>query len=181
MGVTIRFAGPGDAETLFRFIVELAEYEREPDAVEVTAADLRAQLSAATPPFECLLAEQDGAACGFALFFHTYSTWRGRQGIYLEDLYVPEVSRGAGVGAALLATLAGLAQDRDCARVEWAVLNWNTPAIGFYERIGARPQADWQVYRLTDGALATLASSAPNISASTSTTTRSPTSTSAKR
>jgi len=163
MGVTIRFAGPGDAETLYRFIVELAEYEREPDAVEVTAAELRAQLSEAVPPFECLLAEQDGDACGFALFFHNYSTWRGRPGIYLEDLYVPEASRGAGVGAALLAALAGLARERNCRRVEWAVLNWNTPAIGFYESIGAMPQSDWTVYRLTDDPLEALAQGAPTV------------------
>jgi GNAT superfamily N-acetyltransferase len=157
----IRFATPEDAALLYRFIRELAEYEREPDAVKVTTDELRAQLSQPRPPFECLLAERDDEAgpqpLGFALFFVSYSTWRGRPGLYLEDLYVPPVHRGAGVGRALLAALARLARERGCARLEWAVLDWNTPAIGFYERLGASAMSEWTVFRLTDDALERLA------------------------
>jgi GNAT superfamily N-acetyltransferase len=158
----IRFATPGDAALLHRFICELAEYEREPAAVKVTVDGLRAQLSQPRPPFECFIAERvDGdpapQALGFALFFTSYSTWRGRPGLYLEDLYVPPVHRGAGVGRALLAALARLAHERGCARLEWAVLDWNTPAIGFYERLGAVAMSEWTVYRLHDDALERLA------------------------
>jgi len=158
----IRFATPEDAGLLFRFVCELAEYEREPAAVKVTVDELRAQLSQSRPPFECLIAERvDGDAVphalGFALFFTSYSTWRGRPGIYLEDLYVPPMHRGAGVGRALLAALARLAQERGCARFEWAVLDWNTPAIGFYERMGAVAMSEWTVFRIADGALERLA------------------------
>lgn len=164
MPLRIRFATPDDASLLHRFIRELAEYEREPTAVKVTVDELHAQLSQPRPPFECLLAEQgegdDGPAVrslGFALFFGSYSTWRGRPGIYLEDLYVPPVHRGAGVGRALLATLARLARERGCARLEWSVLDWNTPAIGFYERLGAIGMSEWTTFRLTDDALERLA------------------------
>ena len=157
----IRFATPGDAALLYRFICELAEYEREPAAVKVTVDELRAQLSQPRPPFECLIAERSDElppiALGFALFFTSYSTWRGRPGIYLEDLYVPPVHRGVGVGRLLLAALARLACERGCARLEWAVLDWNTPAIGFYERLGAIAMSEWTVYRLTDDALERLA------------------------
>ena len=156
----IRFATSEDADTLHRFICELAEYEREPNAVKVTPAELREQLGRPRPPFECLLAEDPSAsprAQGFALFFHNYSTWRGRPGLYLEDLYVPPAKRGAGVGVGLLAALARLARARGCARMEWSVLDWNTPAIDFYERLGATPMSEWTTYRLTDDALERLA------------------------
>ena len=166
MVVSLRFAEPSDAETLHRFIVELAIYEREPDAVEVTVDELRAQLSADAPPFECLLAEREGFAVGFALFFHSYSTWRGRRGIYLEDLYVTERFRGRGVGQLLLAALAGLARRRGCARLEWSVLNWNAPAIGFYQQLGAQPRSDWTTWRLDGEPLLALAASAPVLQAS---------------
>lgn len=164
MTLRIRFATPDDASLLHRFICELAEYEREPQAVKVTVAELHAQLSQPRPPFECLVAERadDGAASepaalGFALFFTSYSTWRGRPGIYLEDLYVPPVHRGAGVGRALLAALARLTRERGGARLEWSVLDWNTPAIGFYARLGASAMAEWTTFRLTDDALEQLA------------------------
>ncbi len=156
MTLLVRAALPDDAATLHRFVVELATYEREPDAVEATPASIRAQLEAAPPPFECLVAEQDGAAVGFALFFHNYSTWRGRPGLYLEDLYVTPSARGVGVGRALLARLGELARARDCARMEWSVLNWNAPAIRFYESLGARPLDGWTTWRLTDEALEAL-------------------------
>ncbi|MCA9710062.1 MAG: GNAT family N-acetyltransferase [Myxococcales bacterium] len=165
----MRLATPDDAELLHRFICELAAYEREPDAVEATVEGLRAQLSQPRPPFECLLAEQPEAeppvARGFALFFSSYSTWRGRPGIYLEDLYVPPAHRGAGIGRSLLAALARLATGRGCARLEWAVLNWNAPAIGFYEQLGAVPMSTWTIYRLTDDALEQLAARGPAIDA----------------
>lgn len=162
MPLQIRFATPDDASLLHRFVRELAEYEREPLAVKVTEEELRAQLSQPRPPFECLIAERgdegpEVQALGFALFFASYSTWRGRPGIYLEDLYVPPVHRGAGVGRALLAALARLARERGCARLEWSVLDWNTPAIGFYERLGATAMSEWTIFRLTDDALERLA------------------------
>lgn len=154
----IRTATAADAETLLRFIQALADYEREPDAVRTDAGTLRAQLSSAQPPFECLLAERDGEALGFALYFQSYSTWRGRPGLWLEDLFVPEAQRGQGVGRALLTKLAAIARERDCARLEWSVLDWNAPALAFYGRLGAKAQADWTTYRLTDAALTQLAS-----------------------
>lgn len=153
----IRKAAPEDAAIVRRLIVELASYERAPDQVAVTEAELRDQLSWATPPFECLIAELDGEAAGFALFFHNYSTWRGRPGLYLEDLFVLERHRRQGVGRALLTELARLARARGCARMEWAVLDWNGPAIDFYRSLGAEALSEWTVFRLTDGALEALA------------------------
>ena len=157
MALTTRFATPADAETIHRFIVGLAEYEREADAVEVTVDVLRAQLTSARPPFECLLAEVAGEAVGFALFFQSYSTWRGRPGLYLEDLLVEPSHRGKGVGGTLLRRTAALAVERECARLEWAVLDWNEPAIGFYRSLGAVALAEWTVHRLSDAALAAVA------------------------
>jgi GNAT superfamily N-acetyltransferase len=154
----IRPATADDAELLHALIVDLAVYEREPDAVEATPDDLRAQLSQARPPFEAVIAEHEGVAVGFALFFHNYSTWRGRHGLYLEDLYVRPEARGQGHGRALLAHLAGLALDRGCARLEWSVLDWNTPAVEFYEALGAVPMTGWTTFRLTRSPLARLAS-----------------------
>lgn len=156
MTPTLRRATPDDAELVLRFIRELAEYEREPDAVEATARGLRQQLSSPAPPFECLLAELSGKPCGFALFFHNYSTWRGRAGIYLEDLFVSEQARGRGVGRALLAEVARIAVARGCARLEWAVLDWNQPAIDFYRALGASPMDEWTVFRLTGDPLTRL-------------------------
>lgn len=160
MPVTVRFAGPGDAETLHAFIVGLAEYEREPDAVEATPGVLREQLASARPPFECLLAERDGAAVGFALFFQTYSTWKGRPGLWLEDLFVPPASRRAGVGLLLLRTLARIAVERGYGRLEWSVLDWNAPAIAFYRRLGATAMDEWTINRVTGAAMADLAAGA---------------------
>lgn len=165
----IRFATPEDAPTILRFIRELAAYEREPDAVEVDEATLAAQLAEAPPPFECLLAE-DGEPIGFALFFSTYSTWRGRRGIHLEDLWVAPHARRRGVGRALLAKLAAVALERGCARLEWAVLDWNELAISFYRGLGARPLEEWTTWRVTGDALDALAGYAsPERSSSAST------------
>jgi GNAT superfamily N-acetyltransferase len=155
--LAIRAAQAADAAVIHRFIVDLATYEREPDAVEVTVERLRAQMESTRPPFECLLAEDDGVPIGFALYFHNYSTWRGHAGIYLEDLFVTPSARGRGAGKLLLRKLTALAVERGCARVEWAVLDWNQPAIDFYRSLGAVPMNEWTVFRLTGEALAELA------------------------
>ena len=157
MTVTIRPATPDDAATMLRFIRELAAYEREPDAVEMTEPMLRAALFGASPAAEALIAERDGESIGFALFFHTFSTWTGRRGLWLEDLYVTPEARGSGAGAALLRALAGLALDRGCPRLEWTVLDWNTPALEFYRAKGAVPQDEWTTQRVTGAALQALA------------------------
>ncbi|MBI2569205.1 MAG: GNAT family N-acetyltransferase [Candidatus Schekmanbacteria bacterium] len=153
----IRFATPDDAATIFGFIRDLAAYEREPQAVETSVEVIREQLLESPAPFECLVAEAAGGPMGFALFFHNYSTWRGRRGVYLEDLYVSERYRGQGVGKALLASVAGIASERGCPRFEWAVLDWNRPAIDFYESLGARAMSEWTVFRVTGESLAQLA------------------------
>lgn len=157
MECTIRIAGPGDAALIHGFIQALADYEREPDAVEVTTEELAEQMAWERPPFECLIAEWGGEDAGFALFFHNYSTWRGRRGVYLEDLFVRPESRGHGIGKALLERVARIAVERDCARLEWAVLDWNESAIGFYRVLGAETLDEWTTFRLTGEALATLA------------------------
>ncbi len=154
---TIRFATADDAQVIHVFIQGLAEYEREPDAVRATPSSIKAQLQLQRPPFECLLAESDGEVQGFALFFHNYSTWRGKQGIYLEDLYVPDQYRGSGVGKLLLSTLARIAQNRGCSRLEWQVLDWNQPAIDFYENLGAKVMNGWLPCRLQGPELSALA------------------------
>lgn len=150
---SLRRAEPGDAEVILRFIRELATYEREPDAVETSAETLRSQLACPEPPFECWLAWRGAEPLGFALFFQNYSTWRGRTGIYLEDLYVTPEARGHGIGKALLRKVAALAVERSAGRLEWAVLDWNQPAIDFYRSLGAVPMHDWTVFRLTADAL----------------------------
>ena len=158
--LVVRHAKPKDAARIHELIVALAVYEREPDAVVATVDDLRQQLAADSPPFECLIAEQNGVPCGFALFFYNYSTWRGRPGVYLEDLFVRPEHRSQGIGKRLLSALAHIAKSRDCARMEWAVLDWNKDAIAFYESIGAVPQSAWTTYRLTGEALERLAAEA---------------------
>lgn len=156
MTVTIRPATPQDAALILRFIRELAEFEREPDAVKATEESLRHALFGERSA-EAVIAEQEGKAMGFALFFHNFSTWTGRKGLYLEDLYVTPEARGSGVGTALLRHLAGIALDRDCGRFEWAVLDWNTPAIDFYTAMGAESLDEWRIRRVTGDALAKLA------------------------
>ena len=157
MTVIVRPASPADVATMLRFIRELAAYEREPDAVETTEVMLHDALFGARPAAEALIAGQDGASVGFALFFHTFSTWTGRRGLWLEDLYVTPDARGSGAGGALLKALAGLALDRDCPRLEWTVLDWNTPALDFYRAKGAVPQDEWTTQRMSGDALLRLA------------------------
>jgi len=153
----IRSARPADAATILRFIRDLAAFEREPDAVEATEATLDEALFGAHPAAEAVIAEQDGQPLGFALFFHNFSTWTGRRGLYLEDLYVTPDARGRGIGGALLRHLAGIAVARGCARFEWSVLDWNAEAIAVYRRIGAVGMEDWTVQRLSGEPLRRLA------------------------
>ncbi|MBC7495588.1 MAG: GNAT family N-acetyltransferase [Sphingomonadaceae bacterium] len=152
--MTIRPATPADIPAILQLIVDLAVYEREPDAVKATVAGLTATLFGPTPSAEAIVAELAGAVVGVALFFTNFSTWSGRNGIYLEDLYVRPEARGTGLGKALLQRLAALAVARGCARVEWSVLDWNAPAIDFYRSLGAVPKDEWTVYRLDGDALA---------------------------
>jgi len=156
----IRFATADDAATILRFIRELAVYEHEPDAVEATEEVLAAQLAEERPPFECLIAELEGEPVGFALFFFTYSTWRARRGIHLEDLWVTPSARRRGIGRALLARLAAIACERGCARLEWAVLDWNELAMSFYRGLGASALGEWTTWRLSDEPLRALAAEA---------------------
>ncbi len=153
----IRPATPADVPTILRFVRDLAVFEREPDAVTATEAMLADALFGAAPAAEAIMAERDGVAVGFALFFHNFSTWTGLRGVYLEDLYVTPAARAAGVGAALLRHLAGIAVDRGCARFEWSVLDWNADAIAFYRAMGAVGQEDWTVQRVSGEALRRLA------------------------
>lgn len=153
---TIRPALPGDVATILRFIRELAVFERAPDAVTASETDLHVALFGPSPAAEAVIAE-DGKPVGFALFFPNFSTWTGRRGLYLEDLYVTPAARGRGVGTALLRHLAGVALDRGCARFEWSVLDWNADAIAFYRAMGAVGQDEWTVQRVAGAALSRLA------------------------
>lgn len=157
MSVTIRSAAADDAPLVLRFIRGLAEYERLPHECVATEADLRETLFGPRPQAEVLIAEADGEPAGFALFFHNYSTFLARRGLYLEDLFVLPEARGRGVGRALLARLAHIARERGCGRFEWSVLDWNESAIGFYRSLGAEPMSEWTVYRVTGAALERLA------------------------
>ncbi|TRW17294.1 GNAT family N-acetyltransferase [Glacieibacterium frigidum] len=153
----IRAITPADVGTVLQLIRDLAAYERDPDAVKATHETLHEALFGATPAAEAVLAEIDGEAVGVALFFFNFSTWSGKRGLYLEDLFVREAARGTGTGTALLRHLARIAIERDCARFEWAVLDWNAPAIGFYKSIGAVAMTDWTIMRVEGDALAKLA------------------------
>jgi GNAT superfamily N-acetyltransferase len=153
----LRPAVRDDVPTILRFIRELAEYEREPDAVVATEADLLRDGFGERPFFRVLIAEHDGEAAGFAFYFFQYSTWTGTPVLYLEDLYVTPRHRKHGIGKALMRRLAREAVDAGCKRFQWAVLDWNTPAIGFYEALGAKVIADWRTVRIDGDALDALA------------------------
>jgi GNAT superfamily N-acetyltransferase len=154
--LTIRAAEHADVPVIARLIRELAKFEKLEHEVVMTEELLRAGLFGSHPYAEAVLALDDVEPLGFALFFHTFSTFLARPGVYLEDLFVLADHRGRGVGRALLGHLAHLAVERGCGRLEWAVLNWNREAIRFYERLGARPNSEWTVYRLTGEALSAL-------------------------
>ena len=153
----IRLAQPGDAPTILALIRDLAEYERAPNEVVTTEEQLRKNLFGPQPTAEVLLGEEAGVPVCFALFFHSFSTWMGRRGLYLEDLFVKPAVRGRGYGRALLVRLAQIARERECGRMEWAVLDWNEPAIQFYRKLGARPNDEWTIFRLTMDRISRLA------------------------
>ena len=161
MSIRVRPAAPDDAPLIVELIHGLAEYERLAHECHATEERVRASIFGPRPDAEVVIAEVDGRPAGFALFFHNYSTFLARRGLYLEDLFVYPEFRGRGVGRALLAHLARLAVERRCGRLEWWVLDWNEPAIGFYQSLGATPMDDWTVYRLTGDALERLARETP--------------------
>jgi GNAT superfamily N-acetyltransferase len=152
----IRPATIDDVPVVVSLIRELATYEREPDAVVATDEHVRTALFGADPRAHCLVAEDETGVVGFAIWFVNFSTWLGRHGIYLEDLFVRPSARGRGLGRALLGELARIAADRGYGRLEWSVLDWNTPAQGFYRALGAAPMDEWTVWRLTGDALIAL-------------------------
>ncbi len=156
--MTIRPARPGDEADIYRMVVELAEYERAADEVSSTPHDLAAALFADDPQVSCHVAEQDGSIVAFALWYVTYSTWTGRHGIWLEDLYVRPSHRGRGTGRALLAELAAECERREYRRLEWWVLDWNSPALRFYDSLGATAMSEWTVRRMDGESLTRLAS-----------------------
>lgn len=156
-GLVLRPATVADAGLILRFIIELAVYEKEPDAVVTDQDGIAASLFGQGATARALIAELDAEPVGYAVWFASYSTWLGRNGLYLEDLYVTPEMRGRGVGKAILRQLAALAVAQGCGRMEWSVLDWNAPAIAFYESVGARPQSEWTVFRLTGDALSTFA------------------------
>lgn len=156
-GAILRAARPGDEPGILAGIHALALYEREPDAVENTATALAETLFGAEPRAFTHVVERDGEIVGIAIWFLTYSTWTGRHGIWLEDLHVDESQRGRGYGKALIASLAELCIDRAYSRLEWTVLDWNSPAVAFYRSIGAEPMSEWTTQRLTGARLAALA------------------------
>ncbi len=157
-GIRIRAAVASDGALVYSFIRDLAEYERLLDDVDATTASIDKALFGANPRVFCDIAEWEGAPAGFVLWFYNFSTFRGRHGIYLEDLFVRPAHRGKGLGKALILNLAQRAVRENCARVEWSVLDWNEPSIRFYEALGAIPMEEWTVYRLTGEALKKLGS-----------------------
>ncbi len=160
MPATIRAATPADTSAIFALTYELAEFESLTHVFVATEEGLRDALFGARPSIEALVAENEGRIVGYALFFHNYSSFVGKRGLYLEDVYVQPSQRGSGLGTALIQSLAALAVERQCARFEWTVLDWNRQAISFYEKMGATVMPDWRVVRLTGDALEQLAAGA---------------------
>jgi GNAT superfamily N-acetyltransferase len=160
MATTVRTATSADVPQILEFIRGLALYERAPDQVIATEKDLLRDGFGPNPFYYCLIAEEDGAPGGFALFFFNYSTWQGRPGVYLEDIYVESRYRGRGIGKLLLQQVAAFALERGCERLQWEVLDWNTPAINFYKAMGAEFLDEWRNVRLSGHALLKLADGA---------------------
>lgn len=156
--IEIRAAGADDAQLIYDFIVELAVYEKAQHEVVTSVAEISQTLFGPGAKARALICTVDGTPAGYAVYFYNFSTWLGRNGIWLEDVYVTPAFRGRGAGKALLKHVAGIAVNENCGRFEWAVLDWNTPAIEFYEALGARPLDEWTIYRLTGDALRKLAS-----------------------
>ncbi|MGA2085491.1 MAG: GNAT family N-acetyltransferase [Terracidiphilus sp.] len=157
MATTIRIATPADIPQILSFIRALAAYERAPGAVTATEADLMRDGFGPNPFYSCLMAEHDGQPAGFALYFFNYSTWMGRPGLYLEDIYVQPEFRGLGIGKTLLQRVAAIAVEKNCLRLQWEVLDWNTPAIEFYRTMGAEFMDEWRNVRVSGEALKRLA------------------------
>jgi GNAT superfamily N-acetyltransferase len=167
MAISIRMAIPADILQILTFIRALATYEREPDAVTATEADLLRDGFGPNPFYFCLLAHLDGQPAGFAFYFFNYSTWMGRPGLYLEDLFVQPEFRGLGIGKALLERVAAIAVEKNCPRLQWEVLDWNTPAIDFYTAMGAEFMDAWRNVRVTGEALRRLAGGSSDLGANT--------------
>lgn len=148
MTITIRKAIASDAASIHGFIVELAIYEEAEQEVKANIADIESSIFSAESPAKALICESNGVPIGFAVYFYNYSTWQGKKGLYLEDLYISPKHRGLGAGKLLLRHLAQLAVEEGCGRFEWSVLDWNQPAIDFYQSVGAKPQSEWVKYRL---------------------------------
>ncbi|MCP4969699.1 MAG: GNAT family N-acetyltransferase [Arcobacter sp.] len=159
MSIIIRDAVASDTQTILDFIIELAIYEKEPDAVKTNIEETKEKIFGKNSSVKALICEKDGEAIGHAIYFYNYSTWLGKYGIYLEDLYVTEEKRGLGAGKAMLKHLAKKALNEDCGRFEWSCLDWNTPSRDFYEGIGAKSQDEWVGYRLEGDSLITFANS----------------------
>lgn len=157
--LTIRPATIDDVDQILQFVIDLAIYEKEEDAVVATSNHFKNALFCDNPQAHCLMAERNGKPIGFALYFFSFSTWLGQHGIYLEDLYVSPEARGSGAGKALLKELAKIAVSKNLGRVEWSVLDWNEPSIKFYQAMGAEAKDGWTVYRLADQALNDFAAS----------------------
>lgn len=155
--LTMRSAQPSDAPVIIELVRALAEYEREPDAVKICEQDVLRYGFGSDAVFSCVLAEWDGIVAGFALYFSTFSTWEGKPGLYLEDLFVKPEYRGKGIGKALMVKLAQIAVEKGYTRFQWQVLDWNTPSIEFYEAIGAVHMKEWYTYRISGEALQRLA------------------------
>jgi GNAT superfamily N-acetyltransferase len=160
MATTIREATPADVPQILTFIRALATYEREPDAVTATEGDLLSHGFGPNPFYFCLMAEHENRPAGFAFYFFNYSTWKGRPGLYLEDLFVQPEFRGLGIGKALLEKVAAIAIEKECPRLQWEVLDWNTPAIEFYRAMGAEFLDEWRNVRVSGEALKKLAGEA---------------------
>ena len=155
--LTIRRATPADVPLIQQFIRALAEYERSPESAVATQSDLLRDGFGPAPKYRCVIAEWEGQPAGFAFFFYNYSTWQGKPGLYLEDLFVKPVFRGKGIGKALLLHLARIAVQEDCGRFQWQVLDWNTPAIDFYKSLGAITMNEWLTMRVEGDDLKRLA------------------------
>jgi GNAT superfamily N-acetyltransferase len=159
--LSIRPATTQDARLILDFVRDLAEYERAPEAAVATESDLLRDGFGPNPKFQCVIAEWDGAPAGFAFYFYNYSTWQGRPGLYLEDLFVRPQYRGKSIGKALLVHLAQVAVRENCGRFQWQVLDWNTPAIQFYESLGAKKLTEWLTMRLEGEDIEKLAQQSP--------------------
>ncbi len=157
--IEIRKATAEDAALILKFVTELATYEKAANQVVATTSDIRASLFGASSTTHALICQADAEPIGYAVYFYNYSTWLGKSGLYLEDLYISPEHRGAGAGKAMLKHLAKIAVEKGCGRFEWSVLDWNTPAISFYQSIGAKPQDEWVGYRLAGEALVEFAGS----------------------